>query len=182
MCSLHHHGVFAIHHRISWPLLILAFAAVNLSAQHIDSLQKIDIDWLRQQSYLTSVTSIDCDSTSGTRLELRICANLRLQREDSLLQWQVTRTREEYVASGRSYELAAFDIAQQLWERFRYYHCSSQLIGDYNLAANGETEDFSSDGSVSRPALSVPRYSITEMILFMECAADLTEQRRRSLE
>lgn len=50
---------------------------------------------IRNQRYLSQKHLVNCDSVQGSILELRICANLRLQREDSIMNFQLRQIELE---------------------------------------------------------------------------------------
>ena len=87
-------------------------------------------------------------------MESRICANLELQKQDSLLQLQIALIEQELKEDGEDRAFASFELGQKLWEHYRHAHCTSILSEDM---------------------------SRIDMILFMKCAAQITENRRREL-
>jgi uncharacterized protein YecT (DUF1311 family) len=129
----------------------LMLIAQGVLAQVTD---RIDMENIRKQPYLKHSFKINCDSTEGTTVESRICANLELQRQDSLLQSDLKLLTRKLQESGDTIMLRKLALTQDLWERYRYSHCASL------------TDGHSSHG----------------MILFMTCAAGLTARRREDLK
>lgn len=56
-----------------------------ISAQQLYSQDTSDVHRLRQMSYMEYAGKINCDSTSGSNLEHRICLNLEFQELDSIM-------------------------------------------------------------------------------------------------
>lgn len=137
-------------------IFLMAFIhALNAQSQINDSLiynaNKIDMENIRNQSYLKDADKINCDSTSGSIAEDRICANLELQKQDSLLQFELGTLLSNMQDSTSLRELL---LSQELWERYRYAHCSRCVLDGNRL----------------------------DMILFMRCATQLTIQRREDIK
>lgn len=142
-------------------LIILFSAFANtLDAQFSidDSLiykaKKINMQTIKDQSYLKYTNKINCDSTIGTSIEERICVNFELQKQDSLLHCELDTLINECKTSGDNARLQEVLLSQELWERYRYAHCRSCII----------------DGA---------RY---DMIMFMRCATELTIKRREDVQ
>lgn len=135
--------------------LLLFASAVSAAGQSLDSLQVLDMENLKRQPYLSAAGSVNCDSTEGSVPEYRICANLELQRQDSLLRERMVLVSSRLEENDEKNGLQSFLLGQKLWERYRFAHCSS-VVSDAG--------------------------SRIDMILFMECAARVTENRRRELE
>lgn len=126
---------------------------VNAQALN-DIVDKIDIKNLKNQSYLIHAKKIKCDSTTGTTLEDRICANLELQKQDSLLQFELRALIIEMKIFNDTTLKKKIKLSQDIWERYRYAHCA-------NCVEEGNRFD---------------------MILFMRCAAELTIKRREDIK
>ncbi|WP_299524967.1 hypothetical protein [Winogradskyella sp.] len=63
------------------PLYILVFLFfINAYSQNTK-----DVSFIKDMSYLESANLVNCDSTSGSNLEQRICLNIKLRRIDSLM-------------------------------------------------------------------------------------------------
>lgn len=119
-----------------------------------DLLNKIDIKNLKNQSYLKLAKQINCDSTNGTTIEDRICANLELQKQDSLLNIALSIRINECNTSGDTTLLKKLLLSQDLWERYRYAHCSSCVLDENRF----------------------------DMITFLRCATNITIKRRDDLD
>ncbi len=118
-----------------------------------DYITIIDIQNLKNQSYLSHTGKINCDSTLGTIIEERICANLELQKQDSLLQADLSEKISLLLQSDDTTSIINIRWSQEIWERYRHSHCSTCIV---------EGNRF-------------------DMILFMKCAIILTMQRREAI-
>lgn len=119
-----------------------------------DPPSKIDIKNLKNQSYLKLISQINCDSTNGTTIEDRICANLELQKQDSLLNIALNIRIEYCITSGDTILLNKILLSQDLWERYRYAHCNTCVLEENSF----------------------------DMITFLRCATDVTIKRRDDLD
>lgn len=115
---------------------------------------KIDMKNIKRQTYLFPAIKVRCDSTNGTTGEERICANLELQEQDSLLNRELTIILKELKSSRNTILIKKILLSQDLWERYRYAHCNSCIT----------------DGGRN------------DMILFMKCATNLTIKRRDDIK
>jgi uncharacterized protein YecT (DUF1311 family) len=86
----------------------------------------LDMDNIRNQSYLENNFHLNCDSIQGSILELRICANLRLQREDSIMNFQLTTLKKHLKKEGDDRSLKKLEKAQSHWLIYRCDHCELQ--------------------------------------------------------
>jgi uncharacterized protein YecT (DUF1311 family) len=120
----------------------------------VSNAQKINIQTLKNQSYLKLAIQINCDSTSGTIIEDRICANLELQRQDSLLQLELGNLINELQTVNDTVTIMKIKQTQEIWERYRYSHCDACVIDNTS----------------------------SQMILFMKCATNLTIKRRDDIK
>lgn len=142
--------------------LVILFSAFayTLKAQFpindslIYNAKKIDMQNIKNQKYLEISNRVNCDSTNGSNLEYQICANLELQLQDSLLHCELDTIINECKTSGDTVRLQEVLLIQELWERYRYNHCSSCTM----------------DGT---------RFDI---IVFMKCATELTIKRREDIQ
>lgn len=140
-------------------ILFLAFA-YTLKAQFPidDSLiyhaKKIDMQTIKDQSYLKFANKINCDSTNGTSIEEIICANLELQKQDSLLQLELGNLINELQTVNDTVTIMKIKQTQEIWERYRYSHCDACVIDNTS----------------------------SQMILFMKCATNLTIKRRDDIK
>lgn len=141
-------------------IFLMAFIhALNAQSQINDSLiynaNKIEMENLRNQSYLKDADKINCDSTSSSIAEDRICANLELLKQDSLLQFELGTLISTLISNMQdSVSLRELLLSQELWERYRYAHCSHCVLDGNRL----------------------------DMILFMRCATELTIKRREDIK
>ncbi len=114
----------------------------------------IDMNNIKSQSYLHLLPKVDCDSGAETMIMGRICANLALQREDSLMRVELDRTMRSLRKYQDTFRVSQLKRAQQIWERYRFAHCTSP----------------SDDGGDALRAIQ-----------FMRCATQLTAERRRNI-
>ncbi len=124
----------------------------------IDSLilhaPKINFQNLKKLSQTFYSDKHDCDSlSSGTTVELRYCLNIQFQKEDSLLQRKLNELINQ---ENDTAVINQLKLTQEIWERYRYAHCT-QYIGKYG-------------------------YDRMEIFSFLECAIELTRQRREDLD
>ena len=119
-----------------------------------DSANKIDMQNLKKQAYLIHAGKINCDSTTGTIIEDRICANLELQKQDSLLQLELGNLINELQTVNDTVTIKKIKLTQEIWERYRYSHCDACVIDKTS----------------------------SQMILFMKCATNLTIKRRDDIK
>ena len=117
-----------------------------------DSLKTIDMQIIKNQPYMKLSKLINCDSISGTSAEHRICANLELQKQDSLLQIELKALINEM--GNDSTAIKKIILSQEIWERYRYAQCNNCVIDETSF----------------------------DMIIFMNCASELTKQRRIEIE
>ncbi len=102
---------------------------------------------------------VNCDSMGGSTLERRVCANLELQLQDSILKQilaaKIVALKNEGLdlKGGNKTLIKAFVSGQKIWEEYRYTHCSSCIRGKSQF----------------------------DMILFLECATHLTIERQKLL-
>ncbi len=99
------------------------------------------------------LVGVNCDSTQGSTLENRICANLELQRRDSLLQADLDMLIAKYRALGDTVVVKKIRRSRDIWEKFRFSECD----------------------------IYVEEANAHQMIEFMQCAALLTHKRRMEL-
>jgi hypothetical protein len=142
-------------------IFFLIVFAYSLKAQLLvdDSMicnaKKIDVQRLKRQSYLEDAKRINCccDSLLGTILELRICANLELQKQDSLMHCELDSVINECKKRGDTAMIREIILTQELWERYRYALCNSCTM--YK-------------GSYAK-------------VQFMKCASEMTIKRREEI-
>jgi uncharacterized protein YecT (DUF1311 family) len=137
----------------SW-LILTGFVLACSSDLMSQTPDRVDMENIRNQPYMKYARQVRCDSTEGTTAEERICANLELQRQDSLLQTELGAILKRLKEAGDTEAERKLMAAQDLWERYRFSHCAS--LGEGQSA-----------------------YS---MILFMRCAAEVTAGRRKDLK
>lgn len=86
--------------------------------------QKIDMKILKDQSYMRYKDVTNCDSIETT-IEERICANLRLQREDSIMNLAFKKAVARYRSDGDTAGLRHLIKGQEAWEIYRYYQSNA---------------------------------------------------------
>ena len=116
--------------------------------------QVIDMKNIKSQSYLINARMVNCDSTSGSMMEYRICANLQLQLQDSLMHMELDSMISEYRINKDTSALSKLMNAQEVWEKYRYAHCDTYTSGER---------------------------SSLDPVMFMRCAAEITMERRKNL-
>lgn len=126
---------------------------INYSA-YFDTITKIDIQNLKKQAYLINTGMINCDSTTGTIIEDRICANLELQKQDSLLQLELDNLIKELQTVNDTGTIKKIKDTQEIWERYRYSHCNACIIDKTS----------------------------SQITLFIKCATNLTIKRRDDIK
>lgn len=97
-----------------------------------------DLDYLKDNVYLKHYYDrpFDCDTLRAdgvSSLEDRICANLRLQRADSVLKVYHDSVRVEMLRYEGEVLVESFDLLQDAWRYFRDTHCNS-LYGGYGTS------------------------------------------------
>jgi uncharacterized protein YecT (DUF1311 family) len=110
---------------------------------------------LKKQTYLKYANRINCDSHSGSILEYRICANLELQKQDSLLTLEFDSLIKEFLILNEIKRVKKMKVAQEIWEKYRFAQCNVHIDEDGGSA---------------------------QMIAFMECATEITLQRRKDIK
>lgn len=133
--------------------LIIYFICVSLSIKAQvpkDSANKLDMQIIKNQSYLKFAKQINCDSTMETTIVERICANLELQKQDSLLQLELGNLINELQTINDTVTIKKIKLTQEIWEKYRYSHCDACVVDKTS----------------------------SQMILFMKCATNLTIKRR----
>ncbi len=140
----------------TWMLLSISseiVGQVNLKATiQTSPFEKIDMVHIKNQSYLKYSKHTNCDSTSGTSMAMRICANLELQKQDSLLQIELKSLLLEKAQDTTA--IKRILNSQEIWERFRYAQCVDLVLDKGSLDA----------------------------IIFMQCASELTVKRRQEIK
>lgn len=84
------------------------------------------LDHIKNQSYLQMYKGFDCDSIPDemySTLSEKICANLALQRSDSVLVLYYDSLKIELEAFGGLVLVEQFDSLQASWRSFRDKHC-----------------------------------------------------------
>lgn len=64
---------------------LIGILFIVISAQQLYGQDTSDVQRLKQMSYMEYAGKINCDSTSGSNLEHRICLNLAFQELDSIM-------------------------------------------------------------------------------------------------
>ena len=125
--------------------------------------QKIDFENLKQLSDQIFHKSFDCDSLSGTSVELRYCLNMQLQREDSLLKKRlqdiianITENSDDTLYNNTLF-IEKTELTQEIWERYRFTYCN-RCLGNYKY------------------------YEKADVFSFLRCAIELTIKRREDIE
>jgi len=109
-----------------------------------------DMENIKSQPYLEHKEHLNCDSAITT-LELRICANLKYQKSDSLLndiyQKIISEIENEYL----NIDEALFQRSQEEWKEYRDSHCNIY----WEMYDGGSFQS----------------------VVYMECLADITNER-----
>lgn len=66
---------------------LLGIIIIAISSQQLYSQDTSDVKRLKQMSYMKYAGKVDCDSTSGSNFEHRICLNLEFQELDSIMNY-----------------------------------------------------------------------------------------------
>jgi uncharacterized protein YecT (DUF1311 family) len=98
----------------------------------------LDMKTIRNQRYLSQKHLVNCDSVQGSILELRICANLRLQREDSIMNFQLRQIELELSEKDATKSLEKIKEAQTSWLLYRCHHCNPLI--KYPASSSGIIE------------------------------------------
>ena len=134
----------------TWMLLLLSSEIIGQdilkATLQTSPFQKIDMMVIKNQSYLKLLRNINCDSTSGTTIEDRICANLELQRQDSLLQVELSALLGEKAQD--TAVITKILNSQEIWERFRCAYCSNFV--DYSRIEMIQFMQFASELTLKR--------------------------------
>ena len=130
--------------------IILLILSVSLNAQ------EEPIDFIKKQDYLKYRNRVNCDSAITTA-EIRICANLRYQRLDSVLQV----TYEKSIDYFKDFPdnpgfVEKIEAAHTAWKHYRNTQC-------------GLVYEQYQGGSIAP-------------VFYMECLSDLTEERIEVLD
>lgn len=104
-------------------LLILFLLSTTCQAQG-------DLSYLKNLEYLRIYRAqpFNCDSLSNAQVNTmtdRICANLQLQRSDSILKVEYDRLLVEVERVGGDSLVTTFNDLQYAWRTFRDRHCKS---------------------------------------------------------
>ncbi|MDP3930230.1 MAG: hypothetical protein Q8R57_14510 [Bacteroidota bacterium] len=126
----------------------------SLDKHILSTTKKIDMQKIKNQAYLKLAKRNNFDATTGTTIEESFCANLELQKQDSLLHIELDSLINKYKFSGDTISLQNVLLSPELWESYRYSQCSS-------CVTEGNRFD---------------------MILFMKCATNLTIKRRADIK
>lgn len=121
---------------------------------HYASQSQGGIDHIKNQPYLREAVNVNCDSTNGDNLSLRICANLAYQKSDSLLVVVYQKILQNADDSTRNHLVSV----QKLWRQLRDEHCA--LVWDQYKDGNGHFK----------------------AITYLSCLKLLTDNRTRELE
>lgn len=103
-----------------------------------------DLGYLNTQTYLDRYRAhpFNCDSLTDDLVNTmtdRICANLRLQRSDSVLKVYYDSLAVELRKVGDDTLLIAFEDLQRSWRKYRDRHCDVQ-IGE--IVGNGSAAGY----------------------------------------
>jgi hypothetical protein len=85
------------------------------------------LEHIKKQSYLQLYNGFDCDNIPDelySTLSEKICANLALQRSDSILVLYYDSLKVELEAFGGPALVLQFDSLQTSWRSFRDTHCT----------------------------------------------------------
>lgn len=110
--------------------------------------KKINMQTVKGMEYLKLSNKINCDSIETT-LGLLVCANIELQKQDSILKKMEVQIINEFNERKDSLSLSRFIHTTNLWEEYRYSHCMECTIDNQRI----------------------------DRIQFLECAIELTKNR-----
>lgn len=117
-------------------------------------LKKIDMEVVRQTRELLG--RIDCppEDSFRTTMQQRVCLNLLLQKEDSLVQQVYHFILDSLISNSDTIKVEKYKLAQENWEFHRYAWCDTFFSEDQ---------------------------SIHDLLFFLACAVETTRRRKEEL-
>lgn len=129
-------------------ILSIFVLSCNTGKSVISNEKKISIEVLKKMENVELYNRIDCDSIETT-LGYLVCANVELQRQDSILKKIELEIINEFKKNKDSLSLSKFLYTSDLWEKYRYSHCEECIINNHRV----------------------------DRIQFLKCAIELTKNR-----